>query len=146
MKAMAVLIAGAVAALTACGGTPAAHHPTTHPTPATATTAPTAPPAVTVPRACAPVMRAVNDVARKAGIDLVTGSMHVNGVTRAKLASWSIELGKSWPRRPPPTAADLRFDEKVLAASIDAIDATHSQATAIKFIGALQKIAADCGQ
>lgn len=40
MKATAVLITGAVAALTACGGTTAAHHATPQPTPVTATTAP----------------------------------------------------------------------------------------------------------
>jgi hypothetical protein len=92
-------------------------------------------------------MAAVRRVAREARIDLSTGAMHAS-VTLSMLADWASELGKAivadkWK---PPTPAGAALEVHVRNAATAALRVTKSQADAVRFIGSLQKIVADCGQ
>jgi hypothetical protein len=96
----------AFTAITACGassGKPAAARR------GSSAAIPSATPAVAAPSTavCDPVLHAVTDVASKAGISLVTGSMKSN-VTRAKRFSWGAELAAAYPKHLQGlTAADV---------------------------------------
>lgn len=94
-----------------------------------------------VPAGCPAVLRAVGDVARKAGINLATGSMTAHVVRDEELA-WSGELLGSWKPSASPTAAHVRLGEDVLTASTDL--PLRGNADAVKFIADLQKLQADC--
>jgi len=99
------------------------------------------------PAQCGTVMAAVRRVAREARIDLSTGAMHAS-VTLSMLADWASELGKAivavkWK---PPTPAGAALEVHVRNAATAALRVTESQADAVRFIGSLQKIVADCGQ
>lgn len=87
-------------------------------------------------------MRAVSDVAAKAGINLSTGSMSARNLTLTKELGWGTELRKASQPVSSPSAADVKLQEDTLTASLRAV--MSGNADARKFIASLQKIQADC--
>lgn len=140
----AVMLALTAFWLAGCGGPQAAHKAAARSSVAAISSVAAAP---TWPPQCGTVMPAVTDVARKAGIDLATGSMNAS-VSRSMLADWGSELGNTilaakWK---PPTFAGAARKVHMRNAETAALGVTQSQADAVRFIASLQKIAADCGQ
>jgi hypothetical protein len=141
----AVMLALIAFWLAGCGGGPQAAHKAAARSSVAAISSVAAAP--TWPPQCGTVMVVVRDVARKAGIDLATGSMNAS-VSRSMLADWGSELGNTilaaqWK---PPTPASAALEIHVRNAETAVLRVMESQADAVRFIASLQKIAADCGQ
>jgi len=139
----AMMLASIAFWLAGCGGPQAAHRAAAKSSVAAISSVAAA---LTGPPQCGTVMATVRDVARKAGIDLATGSMNAS-VSRSMLADWSSELGNTIPAAKwKPTSAMAALKLHVRNAETAALRVTESQADAVRFIASLQKIAADCGQ
>jgi hypothetical protein len=137
MRARIVIVSVAVAAVIAAAAiTQAMRSPA-----ATTHTRTTAARHIARPAGCPGVLRAVTDVARKANINLGTGSMTAHVVRNEELA-WLAELLGSWKQSAKPTAADIQLGQDVLTASTGL--PLRGNADARKFIASLQKLQADC--
>jgi hypothetical protein len=134
---LAAAAAAVTLALAACSGTAPTHVTSAH------RLLRAAAPGQYRARGCAPVYRAVLDVARKAHINLATGDMDATGLTTAMEAAWGKELGRSYHPPANPSADDIQLQQDVLTAQEDAI--MRNKTDGAKFVGDLQALVNDCG-
>ncbi len=126
-------LAGAVLALTACGGPPARSTPTSSPSANAA-----------VSQVCPAAMAGVHDVAAAMKINMATGSARFT-FTRANVVAWLGDMtsqlqGSMWVH-PSGATRQLHHD---LSSAMFAMPDIRDHATAAVFISDLQSVAGDC--